>query len=336
MKKAVLSLIVCGTLMNTLQAQNVVYKVISDDPYDISNLNIKIIPYHFDFWGGQLYTSHGLRADATIINKFTAETDLRFGLKNYNQQGIFTTPNYLTTDKPFRYFNVYFGLQYFLFDYSYKGTSKVVFDRTYSGLYEVEKYTEIKHKKRMLMKLRAGINLQNLPNQIISPTGYRIQSKADPNQEYPVTFNGVTINNTNYSIYGFNAMNLFMFNFGFGLRPISNLDVAFEYPVSTKKNTYRFIDYYIDVLYAPGASFVDLTSVPDNQNYKIISEEFSNFGFRVGLISEVGSFFNINYGAIFEAGVRPQVTNISSEILGRLYLNIGAFIIIPQKLKSLN
>ncbi|MDX5321772.1 MAG: hypothetical protein LPK45_11580 [Bacteroidota bacterium] len=268
-------------------AQQVNYRITSDDPKNVKAFSLSLEPFYCDLSGVDIHIGYSLRADLLILKRMEVRGDFRRAYVDINGGETKTQYFYPKNEtKMASYFEA--GASLFLSDRTQKVNTKLVLSSRTSGNYTYTKYIMIPATKRKMFGLRGGLY------------NNRVAFEVDGNGQYfeLKDGNGDTLAGgaPDNAVSMYNTTSLYA-----GLHWKSIIDVVAQTDYGRKK-VGGVSDFYIDVLLGSIVQFSDLMSTggtiysmnPDNDKVKRI-------GWRAGWIyrhpNKVGLTFKFEFGA---------------------------------------
>jgi hypothetical protein len=306
MKKFIVFLVLFN-LSNQLNAQNVSYSILEDDPYKIKQLYLRINPFY----------AEGFRTNKASIG---GGIELRYVLKNkiifnFNNWKSYTTiAETLEKDK---FLVRDLSAEYILFDKSSSEDVKIVLSSSSSGNYTTTKYIRVPGTTRKVFSVRGGIfnyktpfktsSLKNKSGSILDTGGVKLSGFVSP---------GVLLKST--SVFG-----------GLSYSIIHNTKISAIGFGKSKANAV-WLNYYVDFLFAPIINFQDFYAENSDKVMSLFEInsgengiEKNRLGWRTGFVSDFDISKRITYSGRVEIGSRPGIKS------NGFYLYCGLGMTIP-------
>ena len=338
--KKIIFLFIAGFATIITNAQEVKYKILKDDPYDIKPNAISIDPFYADCWFTDINMGLGLRADAMFKKLLTFHMDLRKAYLDIGaHENAFDKSLPKPKDKVKKHLYFELGGELSFIDRAVSKQMKVVLSSytTTSGNYQTThtKFIMVPGTLRKVKQLRgglsiarAGIAIENTPNEGATFTATKV---GDPNTTFTFGDYGATVDNS--SVYnGYTNMNLAILHAGIGFKWITNLIVDTDYSKKGKRSNSGIYELYADALFAPVISFNDVYTMGGAQ-WELSTTEKKRTGWRVGIAQRSSSSSFFSYKTEF--GSRPGYKG-SELTKGSLYLMVTIGWSIPINAKFLN
>ncbi|MGV3630462.1 MAG: hypothetical protein ACO1O6_04625 [Bacteroidota bacterium] len=318
--------LIAGTIFTSswMWAQNVSYKVTTDDPYGIKPAAVSIDPFYADTWGTNITLGFGVRADAMLIKRFGVNVDYRRAYLDINARshadGSLPTPA-----KELKKMQVLeLGGSFSLIDRDKSKSLKVVLSQTSytSGntKYTNTKYIMVPGTVRRIFQVRGGISSVR--------TAFDVQDGMGEGRSFTATLKDDTTSFTfgdfgnsvdGSATYGaYSMMNLIVLHGGISFKSITNLLVQTD--DYGQKGNVGYYDAYVDALLAPGIIFSDVQTV-GGKTWELSSSEMKRIGWRFGLTFRSSSKSFLTYK--FECGSRPGFRGEKSMIGPNSFLLIS-------------
>ncbi len=296
MKKIILLILVI-TASAQIKAQSVSWTVLKDNPLDHRNFTACIDPLFIDINGNNGYTfGWGARAEYMMGKLFLMNFDFRSG---------FGTNGYKISDKNtknYTYLEGGIGIIFSKSQYSkhvpivLSQSSSTSYGYGYSVTTTTTKYIRggVPAKHLSIWAFRAGLismsnslNYKNLADSLVKFKGngsdFTFKDSVG-NKHFQTGFGALTT----VSLYG-----------GIHSRVIRQLQIDVD-GWGYRENS-RYMDVYLDLLFAPVVSITDFTSA--GKTYNVQYDKVSHFGWRMGFANRHPKDQGFNFK--FEFGVRP-------------------------------
>ncbi|MBI1223288.1 MAG: hypothetical protein GC180_11845 [Bacteroidetes bacterium] len=262
--------LIIGLLFSTgVIAQQVNYKILSDDPKNVKAFSLSLEPFYCDLSTIDIHMGWQVRADLLILKRMEVRGDFRKAYLdiNGNNTGPSTDPTPVNGVKPAWYGEA--GVSLFLFDKVRKTQTKLVLSQRTSGNYTYTKYIMIPAMKRKMFGIRGGIYNYRVAMELDSKNSAFFTMKSE---------NGTIVKNTadantvsmyfTSSIYG-------------GLHWKSIIDVVAQTDYG-KKKVGAMSDFYIDVLFSPVVQFGNVTQSNTTYSLDPNNDKLKRIGWRAG------------------------------------------------------
>ncbi|MCC7301585.1 MAG: hypothetical protein IT233_02985 [Bacteroidia bacterium] len=315
MKKLIFSLGWLAAMSGASYGQDIHYKVLEDDPYNIKKLMIHLDPFYCDAWWTDVTLGWGVRADLHYGSLGTLNIDFRRAYldvvksSNKNDKDV----------KTHMWFEGVASLN--LVDKTKQRSMKIVLSSSShsSGGYT---YTNTKFfmapgTKRKIFGVRGGIYMVNTPYETEDAHAYKLEG-VDTSRA-----TGAAMMKT-MTIVG-----------GISFKSITNLQVSVD-DWGTRRNS-AYSDFYIDFLFAPGVGMGkgDVTHPVSgivSPNADLDVKEKKHMGWRMGWSYKNPMRTWLTYK--FEWGSRPGFKSQESGILSaNAFLMMTMGISIPFNVK---
>lgn len=312
--KTILSFIFIALTTATM-AQEVNYRIISDDPENIKAFSLSLEPMYCDLSGTNIHLGYSVRADLLILRRMELRADFRRAYLDINGQETDKSYYHPKNDAKMAIYGEA-GVSLFLTDRLKKTNAKLVLSSRSDGSYTYTKYIMVPATKRKMWGVRGGIYNNRLAYEMDGTDSFFVM-KDDQDNEVPATDNTVTMMNTT-SLYG-------------GLHWKSIVDLVATTDYGTRKAG-GMVDFYIDFLFAPVVVFGDVKS-PQDVEYalKAKSDHVKRMGWRAGWAyrhpNKVGISYKFEFGARpgFRSSKEMAFASERSYMLFTVGLNIPAF-----------
>ncbi len=316
-------------------SQQLSYKILKDEPDKIKNFTLHIDPFYADAWSTNTTLGFGLRADAMIAKRLSANVFFRKAYLDMNARshadGSLVQPkkgfSKLTYFEP--------AVSFHLIDKVKKKSVKVILSSStsYSGNYKTttSKYIMVPGSVRKIRGVRGGLFFVNTA--IDMDQGEAIGTWEAKNGNETVKFGTYGDRVHGSAIYnGYTQMRQATVFGGITLKSITNLQTEVEGYSKTRGN-YNFYDFYFDMMFAPVISYQDV-KMADGTVFNVSNNSNKRTGWRTGMLWKNSSKAFLSYG--FEFGQRPGYAGSDKGILNsRSFLNLFMGISIPHNLKFL-
>lgn len=313
-------------------AQDVHYKVVSDDPRDLKNCAIYLEPFYLDFSGVNMHMGWNLKAEASPLKRttFTFEfrkpykKDLDFKAKEVYDANIPAPGNGL---KSATYMEG--GLTWFFRDKNKNRSLKVILSQTRSGDYEITRYINVPGTKRKMWGLKGGAYVYTTATQFVSEQDSMFTLKTKDGKEQLTMGDNLTGGQT-LNEFG-TMLRTVVISGGLHWRSMTDLWISSDY--GTRGNS-GLKDFYIDALFAPVLNFADVKT-PDGKEWELDFADgvVKRLGFRMGWsgrsrMNDVGMCYK------FELGARPGIQKQGDEgTFDRAFLLMSIGVDIPFNVK---
>ena len=332
MKTFILSAAFAFLSVFSLHGQNVSYKTITDDPYDIKGLCISLDPFYADAWGTNPNIGFGVRADMYFKKLLSFNIDFRRAYLDINakEHEDASLPKPLEALKKHNYIEL--GAQLTFLDRSKDKDIRVVLSSSSSGRYTTTNYIRVPGTLRKVKQLRGGL--------VSTRTAIDIGDAGEADNTFKATLVGDTTsfkfgsfsNTTDGSATygGYTMMNLFMIYGGISAKRITNLFIDSDYGRKSNNSVY---DFYADVLYAPVVKFENVYTV-GGKEWELSCSEVKNIGWRLGFSARRSASSFLSYK--FEFGSRPGFVGGEGILQTNYYLLVAMGWSIPFKIGAIN
>jgi hypothetical protein len=305
-------------------AQNVSYKVTSDDPSRIKPFSISLEPLVLDMHVANMTFGYSLRADLLFLNRLEFRGDFRKSYFDMNANDAKETlPLAKNGVKKSSFYEA--GATLFLFDKVKRRNLKIVLSSTRIGNYEYTRYIMVPGNKRKMWGVRGG--LYNLSTAFIFEKGTHsytsFKNGADEVQMDATLFSrAIAMTHTP------------VLHAGIHWKSITNLFVSTDY--GTRGNS-GVNDFFIDFLYAPAILVSDIKN-PDGTiwDVNVPAANKRNIGWRAGwIIRRPESTF---MSCKMEIGSRPGIRSKGGLSLYNetVYMMMTLGVNIPARIKKLD
>jgi hypothetical protein len=314
-------------------SQQLSYKVLKDEPDKIKNFTLHLDPFYADAWSTNTTLGFGVRADAMIMKRLSANVFFRKAYLDMNARSHAdgSLPKPKNGFSKMTYFEP--AVSFHIIDKLKKRSVKVVLSSStsYSGNYKTTstKYIMVPGTVRKIRGVRGGLFFVNTA--IDMDQGEAIKTWTAKNGNETVTFGEFGTRVHGSAIYnGYSQMRQVALFGGLTFKSITNLQTEVEGYSKTRGN-YNFYDFYVDVMYAPILSYQDV-KFADGTNFSLSNSSNNRTGWRAGVLWKNASHTFLSYG--FEFGQRPGYAGSDKGFLNsRSFLNMVMGISIPYNLK---
>lgn len=340
MKKIIitLSLVLSSLLSTQLEAQNVSYTYVRNDPFDIRNFSASIDA----LWGE--VNSHngyafgwGARAEYMMGKTFLFNFDSRFGFgTNLYRQSNENTANYFAMEG---------GVGLIFVNSTHNRNVPIVLSTQRVGNYQVTTSIRggVPAKVRTIIALRGGYgqyrNSLNFTKFSDSLLTFNDSSYANARDKMKIfeTKSDTAKTTAITSVDQFGSINIGYLYGGINFRSIRNLLIDVE--GYGYRGNILYSDFYIDVLFAPIFNIKDFTVLDarGNRTYEVAYKEPARFGWRVGWYwrkpKEQGFSWKLEFGS--RPGFKAEANSSIPVNKRNLYCMMTAGLYIPLKIKPM-
>jgi len=304
-----------------IHAQNVKYRIISDDPYDIKPVSLSLEPLYMDLNLPNLAMGWSVRAEVLFLKRMELRASYRrsyFDLAKLDADG-------LPAKKGIK--NQWLGeasFAFFLTDRTKKKSMQVVLSQTSSGKYTYTRSISVPGTKRNMFGIRGGAYHMFNPMNLGSDQHgfYKLENEADASD---------VLEKENISSM-YNTSSLFG---GIQFKTIKNLFVTAD-GYGTRSHS-SFNDFYIDVLFAPILGFQDVQHA-DGRIFKVNMESshVKRIGWRCGWVMRRPESVWLSYKV--ELGARPGFATKRGLSLENetIYMMFTVGMNIPMRIKHID
>lgn len=298
-------------------AQEVKYKILSDDPRHVKPFSLSLDPFYCDLGATDIHMGWQVRADLLFLKRLEFRAEYRRAYLDINESSG-ESGAYIPSKgvKPASHFEG--GVSLFLFDKLKKTNTKLVLSSRTSGNYTYTKYIMIPATKRKMFGVRGGVYAYNVAMEIDgNKNGEFFTVKTeDGNTTLPEGApDGAITMYTTGAVYG-------------GLHWKSIIDVIARTDYGIRK-VGGMSDFYIDVLFSPVVSFGNVRNNGIDYTMEANKDKVKRFGWRAGWQMRHPNKVWFDYK--FEFGARPGFK--STEKIGldseRIYMMFGFGLNIP-------
>lgn len=316
-------------------AQSLEYKILRDDPKNIKNMTIHLDPFYADAWSTNTTLGFGIRADAMFLKRLSANVFFRKAYLDMNARthADQSLPKPSKALSKMTYFEPSVALH--IIDKVKSKKVKVVLSSstTSSGRYQTTttKYIMVPGSVRKIRGVRGGMFFIN--SAVDMEQGESIKGWVAKNGNEEVLFGEFGKQVHGSAIYnGYTMMRQVAVYGGITLKSITNLKAEVEGYRKSRGN-YNFLDFYLDVMFAPIVSYKDI-KFQDGTEFSLKNNNLNRTGWRAGWLWKNSAQTFMSYG--FEFGQRPGHTGDDKGFLNtRSFLNLFMGISIPYNLKLL-
>ncbi|MES2654210.1 MAG: hypothetical protein V4620_01380 [Bacteroidota bacterium] len=300
------------TQLGQLNAQNVSYKVLEDDP-DTKNIFIAANVFDINAYMANMSLGYNIYANAFLGKRFQADVDYR---KAYNDAGIgIFSPKDLTKN-----FQIRLGGQFNLVNKLARKNARVVLSSFSSGGFTHTTFISVPANFRRIFAVRGG--LQYFYNNCRTDNGAN-NSRAANDDDMRAKINGQVVVLTDPN--NFETVNYTVNTFGIyaGLSYKSICNIVIDAESWGKKGRSVLSDFYADVLFCPLVSYAIKPN--NNQAYlkdadlNISENQPSYLGWRFGWQAALGR--KVAFTTKMEIGQQPG--NKSETFFVNLGIGIG-------------
>ncbi|MES2381405.1 MAG: hypothetical protein V4538_10225 [Bacteroidota bacterium] len=300
------------TQLGQLNAQNVSYKVLEDDP-DTKNIFIAANVFDINAYMANMSLGYNIYANAFLGKRFQADVDYR---KAYNDAGIgIFSPKDLTKN-----FQIRLGGQFNLVNKLARKNARVVLSSFSSGGFTHTTFISVPANFRRIFAVRGG--LQYFYNNCRTDNGAN-NSRAANDDDMRAKINGQVVVLTDPN--NFETVNYTVNTFGIygGLSYKSICNIIIDAESWGKKGRSVLSDFYADVLFCPLVSY----DIKPNSNQAYLKDADLNIsenkpsylGWRFGWQAALGR--KVAFTTKMEIGQQPG--NRSETFFVNLGIGIG-------------
>lgn len=324
--KKILFTACCTLCILMTKAQDVNYKILTDDTYGLKNASVCLDPFYADTWGTNVTLGFDVRADYMLINIASFNAEFRNAYLDMNARDHFdgSLPMAKNGLKKMKYLEL--GGAFNLVDKTRDASLKVVLSSTSYTVgntrYTNTKYIMVPGQRRTILQVRGGLTTSTTAIDMgdedeIAPN-FKATAKGDTTSFVFGSF-GEDVDGS--AIYGgYTMMRMVNLHAGFSLKRITNLIISTD-NYGNRSNA-SLNDLYLDVLFAPVVSFSDVKTV-GGKEWDISNTDMKRLGWRAGWSTRSSSRSFLTYK--FEFGSRPGFRGKKSLIGSNafLFLSMG-------------
>lgn len=304
----------CMAFGTYAMAQNVNYRILTDDPENVKAFSLSLEPLYGDLYFTDIHFGYSIRADLLLLKRMEVRADFRRAY--FDMTGNETnTSEYHPKNGTKLAIHGEAGVSLFFVDKLKKTQAKLVLSSSSDGSYTYTKYIMIPATKRKMFGVRGGIYNNRVAYEMNGTDSFFVM-KDNNGTETPAVDNTVTMFNST-SLYG-------------GLHWKSIVDVVASTDYGTRK-VGKMVDFYIDFLFAPVVNFGDIKSPTDAEySLKANSDYVKRMGWRAGWVyrhpNKVGMCYKFEFGARpgFRSMEKMTFMSQRSYMLFTIGLNIPA------------
>ena len=331
MKRKIFSLLACSILsVPFLTAQDLSYKYVKDDPFDIKNFSAAIDPIFVDINGHNGYAfGWGARAEHMMGKRLLANFDVRtgFGTNLYRK----------SNDNTRNYFNMEGGIGFVFVNRVKTKNVPIILSQSTSGNTRTTRYIKggVPAKCRLIVALRGGfgqytnsLNYEKLPDSLLMMNDIT----------YKQAKNGQVFKDTVSSIRGdiaqVGGIAITSFYAGLQFRKIRNMIIDVD--GWGYRGNVMYSDFYVDVLFAPVVGIKNFEN-PDGTVYDVKYKDVTRLGWRLGWFMRKPK--DQGFSLKLEVGSRPgfkTLKNTNVPLNGRnMYCMMTFGLYIPFKFQPM-
>lgn len=293
MKKVLFLSIFTLSCSGVLQAQEVSYRILTDDPDEIKPLSISLEPFYFDLYPKNMNMGYSVRADLLFLKRLELRADFRGAYLDFLIEDA-GSGTYTAKNDPKKAMYMEAGASLFFTNKKKKVTTKLVLSSRTVGDYTYTRYIMVPATKRKMWGVRAGLSNNRLVTELTDGQQGYMEKIRESDGTRDTLVNGA------FPMY--NVTSLYA---GLHWKSVINLVADTDYG---KKRSARVNDFYLDLLFAP---VVHMGAVKDATGniYKLEtdSKHIKRFGWRLGWVIRDPNRVWMTYK--FEMGARPGITS---------------------------
>jgi len=305
---------------NAVQAQQVRYKVLEDDPSDYKAVSLSLEPFYADIHSVNIAAGFSVRADALIMRRFEVRADFRrsywdskSGEEGKNLLSVNGIKNQLFFEG---------GGSLFFTNKTRRKSLKVVLSSYTSGNYRHTKSIQVPAHVRSMWGIRGGFSYASTPvvlendhteyMQLLNKDGVDVSDQED--------LDALTMFNRS-TVYA-----------GLTWKTIKSLVVSTDYGTKSNKNA---ADFYIDFLFAPTVNVRNIVK-DDGTEYsvKFEGDNMKRMGWRTGWAVRSPNAIGLTYK--FEMGSRPGYRSKKGITFENAFMMFTVGLNIPMSIRHID
>lgn len=303
------------TVGTCAMAQQVNYRILSDDPENVKAFSLSLEPFYCDLYPLDLHMGYSVRADLLFLKRMELRADFRRAYLDINGQETNTTEYYPKNGAKFATYGEA-GFSLFLTDKLRSTEVKLVLSSRSYGDYTFTRYIMVPATKRKMWGVRGGMYNNRVAYEMNGTDSFFVM-KGTNDTETPAVDNTVTMVNTS-CLYG-------------GLHWKSIVDLVASTDYGTRK-VGKMADFYIDFLFAPVVAFGDVRSPGGVSEFSLKAkpDNIKRMGWRAGWAyrhpNKVGMCYKLEFGARpgFRSSDKPKFLTERSFMMFTFGINIPA------------
>ena len=235
-----------------VQAQQITYNVVEDDPDRYKPLAIMLDPFYADAHNTNMTLGWSVRADVLLLGRVEGRFDFRKAYLDMEYKDEdYALPYAKNGLQKHTYMEA--GASLFLFTKYKTKNLKITLSKTRSGNYETERYFMAPGTVKRLFGVRGGVSYLSSATQIEEKVS--IVDKSDGNNKVPIGGFGVNADGSaTYQIH--TQLRTATLYAGLHIKAINRLFV--EVDGWGSRGHARYADFYLDALFAPVVSLQDV------------------------------------------------------------------------------